>query len=100
MRCRSWRISDQPHRPIHRPGSCDICWGPCHNHVDKIEHIGHRCTSCWTTLANEGKNDSILALSILKETDVPDFVLDILEGSDLFVVAQSAQDRKVSVGAQ
>jgi len=51
-------------------------------------------------LANEGKNDSILALSILKETDVPDFVLDILEGSDLFVVAQSAQDRKVSVGAQ
>lgn len=99
MRCRSWKITGDPHRPLHRPGECDLCWEPCYNHVQKTVNSGNRCQSCWHDLTRASMNDTTLALSLLKEDQVPDFVLDELERSDVLVVSQAALHRRTLIGA-
>jgi hypothetical protein len=94
MRCRSWRITKEPHHPLHRPGACDLCWEPCHNRVDTSMNGGKRCRSCWDDLTKVSMTDTTLALSLLKESQVPEFVIDRLEMSDVFVIAQAASARR------
>ncbi len=99
MRCQSWKITQRPHSPLHRPGACDLCWEPCHNQVSKDNRYGKRCDTCWSDLAKAAMSDTTIALSLLNEQEIPPFVVERLSQSDTFVVAQAAQQKLTNIGA-
>jgi hypothetical protein len=65
----------------------------CHNKVPKEHQYGKRCRSCWDVLARAGMIDTTVALSLINEKRIPTEIIERLATSDIFVVAQSAQQK-------
>ncbi len=99
MRCRSWKIAPTAHAPLHYPGECDECWESCRNKVPRDQQYGKRCRDCWSAIARAGMIDTTIALSLLNERYIPLDVVERLSESDIFVVAQSAQQKLARIGS-
>jgi len=92
MRCRSWRLLDDHHEPLHGPGDCDACWSGCKNKYEKQELQGHRCDECWHKLADASSFFPIIGASLLAEDEVPTWVVRL--------IAENANDLNTKLKAQ
>jgi hypothetical protein len=75
MQCRSWRLLDNHHEPLHMPGECDACWSGCKNKLKKQPMQGSRCDECWRKMADASTYFPIIGASLMAEGQIPTWVV-------------------------
>ena len=95
-RCRSWRVSEHPHSPLHRPGTCRHCWRPC---SERVAPGRRRCDACVNSLLEIPSIPVHLGLAV--EEDAEEEVLMALANDSDVRVSEAAKwqiERRRSLG--
>jgi hypothetical protein len=95
-RCQSWRPSERPHSPLHRPGTCHRCWRPCR---ERVAAGRRRCDACLSALLEIPSVPVHLGLAV--EDDAEEEVLMSLARDSDVRVSEAAKwqiERRRSLG--
>lgn len=86
-RCRSWRPTTLA-LTVGKPGRDRVNWKPCHT---KVDVRGLRCEECYQLLATHP--DARVRAALAKESNVPDWVIQILATDPDPAVFLAVRDR-------